>query len=873
MSRTLGKNVLRQRFAFFLAALLMLSVFTPCALAADYPYNTTTNDKVNMRRSASGDSIVLDRLEAGTQITVLGESGSYFKVSCNDRTGYIMKQYVGDGTAAAAAATPKPNNSAGSVSGFPYQTTTNDSVKMRKSASSDSVVLERLPKGAELTVEGESGKFLKVRYNGTSGYVMAEFVYVRTVATATPPPSSNSNSDYKTLEKGDAGKEVKALQQVLIELKYLSGTADGKFGGQTETAVENFQEKNRLPVTGTADVITQALLYEGRPRNADGDTVKAMTLPPIDGVTIREGSIGDAVEKMQERLSELRYYTGSVSGVCSKDTVLAVTAFQEKNGLEADGLAGSVTLSKMYSDDALPKGAISVTPTPTAASPVATPPGVTVRQGDENAAAKAVQKRLKELGYLSGTADGKFGNASVSALIAFQRRHGLTQDGVAGTATQNLLFSSAALPAAGEVTPIPTSTPLTEENVIVIRRGTRGVQVLNLQKRLTELGYYKAKMDSDYEAADIAAVKAFQKNNGMKADGIAGYETQKVLYSSHAVPGSAFTPSPTPAPTPTPDLSTLRQGSTGNEVKALQQRLYQLGYLSGQADGNFGSGTAMAVQAFQKANGLNQDGVAGQTTLSKLYSTGALPNPTAAPFPSPALLRQGDRSDAVKSMQMTLIDLGYLGGKADGEFGAQTFLALKAFQSNNGLPSDGIAGEKTFNILGSSTAKPAPTVPGATATPKPTAPPLTTVPQASQVRYANWYTEIRARCRTYPYATVYDYNTGLSWKVHMFSLGAHADSEPMTAADTAIMVQAFGGIYTWSPPKPVWVVMSDGRVYMASTHDNPHGVDHNTSNNFPGHLCIHFPRTQAEVEAIGSYATSHQAAIDLGWQATQNKIK
>ena len=223
-------------------------------------------------------------------------------------------------------------------------------------------------------------------------------------------------------------------------------------------------------------------------------------------------------------------------------------------------------------------------------------------------------------------------------------------------------------------------------------------------------------------------------------------------------------------------------------------------------------------------------------------------------------------------MQMTLIDLGYLTGKADGVFGVQTFLALKAFQSNNGLPSDGVAGEKTLNILGSSTAKPAPTVPGATATPKPSAPPVNTAPTASQVRYANWYTEIRARARTYPYATIYDFNTGLSWKVHMFSLGAHADSEPMTAADTAIMVQAFGGKYTWTP-KPVWVVMSDGRVYMASTHDNPHGVDHNTSNNFPGHLCIHFPRTQAEVTAIGDYATSHQAAIDLGWRTTQNKIK
>ena len=869
MSRAQGKISFRRGYALFLVILLMMGYCAPLAQAASYPYISSTNDKVNMRRSPNSSSVVLERLESGQSVTVLGESGDYYKVSYNERTGYIMKKYVGEG--AAPTPTAKPSSLSGNVSGFPYQTTTRDKVNMRRSASSTSVVLERIPLGAEITVEAESGKYLKVRYNGTSGYVLADYVYVRTVATATPPPSSNGNSDYRTLEKGDAGKEVKALQQVLIELKYLSGTADGKFGNQTETAVKNCQDKNRLPATGTADAMLQALLYEDRPRNADGNTVKAMTLPPIDGVTIREGNMGDAVEKLQERLSQLRYYTGSVNGVCSRETVLAVTAFQEKNGLKADGLAGGATQTKLYSSDALPKGAITVTPAPTSSSPIPTPPGVTVRQGDEGAAAKAVQKRLKELGYLTGSADGKFGNASVTALIAFQRRHGLTQDGVAGKTTQDLLFSGSALPAAGEVSPIPTTTPLTQENAIVIQRGTRGVQVLNLQKRLTELGYYTAKMDSDYQAADIAAVKAFQKNNGLKADGIAGYETQVKIYSANAVPGSAFTPTPTPAPTPTPNLSTLRQGNTGNEVKSLQQRLIQLGYLSGKADGTFGSGTASAVQSFQKANGLNQDGVAGPTTLNKLYSAEAKPNPTTAPATPPPILRQGDSNDAVKTMQMTLIDLGYMNGKADGVFGAQTFLALKAFQSNNGLPSDGVAGEKTLNLLGSATAKPAPTVPGATATPKPTAPAVNAAPKASQVRYANWYTEIRSRARTYPYATVYDYNTGLSWKVHMFSIGAHADCEPVSATDTAIMVQAFGGKYTWTP-KPVWVVMSDGRVYMASTHDNPHGVDHNTSNNFPGHLCIHFPRTQAEVASIGDYATTHQKAIDLGWQATQNKI-
>ncbi len=873
------KNAARKWNAFFLAVLLALGTCLPAGLAATYPYTSYTNDKVNMRRSASGSSIVLERLEKGQEVTVLGESGNYYKILYNNRTGYIVKQYIGEPEATAtvltkASATATPT--AATISGYPYQTTTRDSVNMRRSPSSSSVILERIPEGAALTVEGVSGLYVKATYNGTQGYVMAEYVNVKAVtgATATPTstpaptPTEEVNSAYLSLSNGDSGTEIKALQQALAELGFLSGTADGKFGNQTESAVEAFQKKNGMTETGVADGVLQTLLYEGKPKNASGKATTVMTLPPLDGVTIREGNMGDAVTKLQERLKELGYFAGAVSGTCTSQTIAAVKAFQKKHGLTADGLAGSVTQAKLYSDDALASNA-TATPTP---APIPTPPGETVRQGDEGQAAKTVQQRLKDLGYLSGTVDGKFGTLSVQALIAFQKRHGLTQDGVAGSATQAVLFSSAALSASAEATatPTPTATPLTPDNVIVMQRGTRGQEVLKLQQRLTELGYYTAKMDSDYEAADIAAVKAFQKANGLKVDGIAGYETQVLLYSADAVPGPLSSATPTPEPTPTPSLSTLRQGDTGNEVKSLQQRLIQLGYLDGTADGTFGSGTAAALIAFQKANGLNKDGVAGPTTLAKLYSTAAAAAPTATP--AAATLKQGDSSDAVKEMQTLLIDLGYLSGTADGKFGAQTFLALKAFQERNGLLTDGIAGAKTLTLLNSDSAKAAPTVPGATATPKPDAPTLSSVPKASQVRYANWYSEIRARCKLYPYATVYDYSTGLSWKVHMFSLGAHADCEPLTAADTAIMVQAFGGKYTWTP-KPVWVVMSDGRVYMASTHDTPHSVQHNTTNNFPGHFCIHFPRTDAQVAAIGPYATSHQKAIDLGWAVTQSMIQ
>ena len=65
----------------------------------------------------------------------------------------------------------------------------------------------------------------------------------------------------ETLQKGSKGDSVKQLQQRLIELNYLSGSADGDFGGKTKTAVELFQTTAGLTVTGIADEETQNALY------------------------------------------------------------------------------------------------------------------------------------------------------------------------------------------------------------------------------------------------------------------------------------------------------------------------------------------------------------------------------------------------------------------------------------------------------------------------------------------------------------------------------------------------------------------------------------------------------------------------------------
>ena len=825
------------------------------ATAATYPYDTKSGESVKLRKYANTTSVVLATINAGDAVTILSKSDHFYKIQYNGKTGYAMVKYIDGATETAVSVTAEPLTA---VTSYPYDSTTVSRVKLRKTADENADVLVVVPENEMITVYSvTSNGFAKIKYNGKTGYAMTSYIVLANIPTPTPVPTTTISPDaskYTEVKTGATGSHVRALQEALTELGFYTNTIDSKFGAGTKIAVQAFEDKNKLAEDGIADISLQLLLYEGKPRNSKGIRKTVKTVPMVAGVTIKSGNTGEAVEKMQTRLKELGYYSGTINGICDKATVTAIKAFQKKTSITVDGIATNDVLTIMNSASALAASEV-VTPTP---SPTVAPPTDTLRNGDKGDDVKKVQQRLKDLGYFTDTVDGKFGDATVKALKAFQKKNGLSQDGVCGAQTRTVLFAASPIYASATATPTPTPTiTLTEATTVTIESGSRGSTVLNLQKRLVELGYYTSRLDGVYLVDDIAAVRAFQKANSLTADGKAGYQTQVVLYSSTAIRGDVGL---------TTNTTTLRYGDTGDQVTTLQNRLIELGYLVGTADGTFGTSTKSALVAFQSANSLALDGVAGTQTQALLYSNSAIKNTVK----TTTTLKQGTISDAVKDMQERLIALGYLTGTADGNFGTMTSLALTSFQKNNGLSADGVAGTTTLMKLNSLNA--ASSNGTTSSTSSSTAPTLSTAPSASSVRYANWYTEIRARCRLYPNATIYDFTTGISWKVNMFSLGAHADSEPLTATDTANMRKAFGGITTWTP-KAVWVVFSDGRVYMASTHDTPHGVDHNRTNDFAGHLCIHFPRTAEQVASIGPYATSHQKAIDLGWAATLAKIK
>jgi peptidoglycan hydrolase-like protein with peptidoglycan-binding domain len=487
-----------------------------------------------------------------------------------------------------------------------------------------------------------------------------------------------------------------------------------------------------------------------------------------------------------------------------------------------------------------------------------------------------LQKALQTLGLDPGGTDGKFGRGTENAVIQYQVSKGLTADGKAGTATLTALYAEAT--ATAETSNSGNQTTATASNSNTLQYGDSGTRVSELQTALTKLGYDTGGVDGRFGAGTRKAVIAFQKASGLTADGLAGTKTQNLLATkaSASEAGTGSTGS-TGSSTDGSFTRTLRRGYTGNDVLAVQKQLKALGYYTSTLDGVYGAGTMAAVSAFQKNNKLSVDGLVGSKTYAKMFSTGAVSSgstdsgtDTSTDSGSPdsgayTSLSLGATGTAVKNMQKALKDLGY-SVSVDGNFGAQTKIAVTAFQKLNNLTADGVAGAITQQVLYSGSAV------------KYDSSADTNViitddtgkasgPSTSAVKCLYWFTEVKPNIKSGQNITIFDPATDLQWTLRLYSLGHHADSEPLTATDTAIMYKAFGYTNTWTP-KPVYVKLPSGTWTLATMHNVPHLNGSIKNNNFDGHLCVHFLRTLAECAANDpDYGITNQNAIRRRWKA------
>lgn len=139
-------------------------------------------------------------------------------------------------------------------------------------------------------------------------------------------------------------------------------------------------------------------------------------------------------------------------------------------------------------------------------------------------------------------------------------------------------------------------------------------------------------------------------------------------------------------------FSTVRNGSSGSDVRTLQTYLNVVSNAGLSVDGKFGSATQAAVKKFQSAHGLSADGIAGVQTWAKLLS---LYN-TIISLPT---VRNGSSGSAVEKLQRYLNTVSNSGLVIDSKFGSATQAAVKKFQSANGLTADGVCGQKTWAAL------------------------------------------------------------------------------------------------------------------------------------------------------------------------------
>ena len=314
---------------------------------------------------------------------------------------------------------------------------------------------------------------------------------------------------YQLLKRGSRGDGVYAVTSRLAELGYPI-SATNYYNDSVVAAVRLFQAANGLSADGMAGKLTQEKLFSV---SAIGYNESSDTYP-----TLVRGDRGMAlIYTLQQRLKDLGYYTIRVDGIFGSGTQRAVRWFQSVNGLTVTGKADNATQQLLYSSQAKAASGYSPDSYDTLS-----------RSNRYNANVVPLQRRLKALGYLSGSVDGYFGSNTYRAVRNFQSRNGLSVTGIADPGTQQLLYSSAARPASG------SSSSSSGTGYRLLYWGCKGDAVKKLQQALIDAGYksYVRTADGIYGKWTYDAVRAYQKDVGLAVDGIAGKNTQNKLYGT-----------------------------------------------------------------------------------------------------------------------------------------------------------------------------------------------------------------------------------------------------------------------------------------------------------------------------------------------------
>ena len=438
------------------------------------------------------------------------------------------------------------------------------------------------------------------------------------------------------------------------------------------------------------------------------------------GTPLRQGSRGAAVFTLQRQLNRITKdypFLGklTVDGVFGSRMAATVRAFQKQFNLTADGVVGRQTWYKISYIYVSVKDLAELTSEGETASGTlsnGTWNGTVLRTGSTGSAVEQVQFWLNTLAQYesaipSVTVDGVYGTATANAVRAFQRRYGLTVDGVVGQATWTELYDEFLSIQSDNGTPNAyPGTPL--------REGSSGQNVRLVQfwlkiARTVYKDLASLTVDGKFGAGTAAAVRRFQRYFGLTSDGVVGRTTWNKLYEvyndiANQLLSSALRPGDYPG--------VLRSGSTGTAVRELQFYLYLMSAYersipSVSIDGRFGPDTERAVQAYQRFAGLSVDGIVGRTTWTSLYghasqlrSSGPVVTLKRLPYPGTPLT-VGSSGEAVLYYSLLLQRIAYYFSSVEAppladQYTAETAAATRSAQQLLALAQTGIADADTW---------------------------------------------------------------------------------------------------------------------------------------------------------------------------------
>ncbi len=368
---------------------------TVAAIRAAGCIEATVNVKtqLNVREQPSSESEVIDSLTRDSLVYIYSEKDDWYHVeTANGIQGYIITKYL----------TP------GNAMGIPGTITdVEGTVNLRSGPNTEESVVAQIENGQEIYVIGGQGDWFEINYEGKIGYIFKKYVNIGGEAGAATTLSelfsawtgSVTASSLKIRSGPSTGYDVLATVSKGTSLS-VSGQSGNWYYVELKNGTEGYASKEYIQKGTGYSTCTIDVSSSLNVRSGPGTGYDVVT-------SVKNGTV---VTLLDDSGSWYKIKTpggteGYIDGQYAK-------------------LGGSLSSNNSSSGLTAPSG--------------------TYRQGAEGSAVVTIQKRLRELGYLSASATGYYGSATLAAVKNFQKNNGLSADGVCGSNTLAVLFSSSA---------------------------------------------------------------------------------------------------------------------------------------------------------------------------------------------------------------------------------------------------------------------------------------------------------------------------------------------------------------------------------------------------------------------------------------------